>query len=485
MRSARGRDREVGVMEAREAAGRGRADGLPITVSQLNRTVAGLLERSLPLVWVRGEVSNFVRAGSGHCYFTLKDEAAQVRAVMFRSRANALAFKPRDGDRIDAYAQVSMYEARGDVQLVVETARQVGGGELYREFLRLKEKLQGEGLFDAARKRAIPTLPRVVGVISSLNAAALRDVLTTLAGRAPHVRVIVYPCQVQGREAPASIVAALARANARRECDLLLLVRGGGAIEDLWAFNDEAVARAVAQSAIPLISGVGHETDVTICDFAADRRAPTPTGAAMLAASDRAELRATAEAVRSALARAFRRVWREAEQRLDAAARRLRPPSYEWARRAAALDAVSTALMAAASASVGARQARLATLSVRIRAPSIESRALRLEALARRLRVGAERVVEERGARLRSSAAALDLVSPLAVLARGYAIVRDSHARVVAAADSVEVGEQVELVLARGTLAAEIVGRDPKPAQRPAGGAAPRARTGPSDAGGQ
>ena len=249
-----------------------------------------MLERSFPLLWISGEVSNFTRAASGHWYFSIKDQQAQMRCVMFRGRAQYAEFTPREGDRIEVRAVVTMYEPRGEVQLNVEAVRRTGQGRLYEAFLRLKAQLESEGLFAPERKRPLPAHPRAIGIVTSLQAAALRDVLTTLARRAPHIPVIVYPAPVQGAGSAEKLVAAVETANARREVDVLLVCRGGGSIEDLWSFNDEALARAIAASELPVVSGVGHETDFTIADFAADVRAPTPTGAAELASPQRALL---------------------------------------------------------------------------------------------------------------------------------------------------------------------------------------------------
>ncbi|CCN05305.1 exodeoxyribonuclease large subunit [Bordetella bronchiseptica Bbr77] len=245
-----------------------------LTVAQLNQAVGQLLERSIPSLWVRGEISNFTQAASGHWYFTLKDSRAAVRTVMFRSRAAQVGFVPRPGDQVEVRARVSLYEPRGDYQLQADGMRRAGVGNLYEAFLRLKAQLQDEGLFDPQRKRQPARLPRAIGVVTSLHAAALRDVLSALARRAPQVPVIIYPAPVQGADAAARLAARVAQANQRAEVDTLLLVRGGGSIEDLWSFNDEALAREVAASDIPVISGVGHETDFTIVDFVADLRAP-------------------------------------------------------------------------------------------------------------------------------------------------------------------------------------------------------------------
>ena len=262
-----------------------------LTVSALNRAVAGLLERSFPLVRVQGEICNLTRAASGHWYFGLKDDNAQVRCVMFRGRNSLLDWRPRDGDDVEATAIVSLYEARGEFQLTVEFLRRAGLGRLYEEFLKLKQRLAAEGLFDRPR-RPLPRMPRSVGVVTSLQAAALSDVLSVLQRRAPYLRVVIYPVPVQGAAAGGEIAAMLERAAARAEVDVLLLVRGGGSIEDLWAFNEEVVARAIRAASLPVIVGVGHDSDVTIADFVADVRAPTPTAAAELVAPDAGALRA-------------------------------------------------------------------------------------------------------------------------------------------------------------------------------------------------
>jgi len=260
-----------------------------LTVSQLNQSVGRLLERSFPLTWIAGELSNVTRAASGHWYFTLKDASAQVRAVMFRGRAQYVDFSPREGDKVEVRATIGLYAARGDFQLNVENMRRAGVGNLYEAFIKLKSRLASEGLFDQERKRELPVFPRTIGIVTSPQAAALRDVLSALRRRAPHIQVVLYPTAVQGEGSAEKIAAAIRTASQRAECDVLLVSRGGGSLEDLWSFNDERVARAIADCAMPVISGVGHETDVTIADFVADVRAPTPTAAAELAATPREE----------------------------------------------------------------------------------------------------------------------------------------------------------------------------------------------------
>jgi exodeoxyribonuclease VII large subunit len=386
-----------------------------LTVSQLLRSVRDTLERRFPLAWVSGEVSNLSRAPSGHCYFTLKDRGAQVDCVMFRSRAALLAGGLRDGMQVEARALVTLYEPRGRFQLSIEAVRLAGVGPLYERFVRLKEKLAAEGLFDPSVKRALPRHPRAIGVLTSLAAAALRDVLTTLARRNPAVPVIVYPVPVQGEGASERIAAMLARASARAECDVLLLVRGGGSLEDLWSFNEEAVARALRACRIPVVVGVGHETDFSIADFAADQRAPTPTAAAELALASRIELLArTAECARC-VSREMRRRLQYATQALDGAARRLVHPAER---------------LRAAGALLLQLRARLAfAYSHRVHRCSAQL------------------------ARLRASLAGLD---PAAVLGRGYSITRNGAGEVLRDASGVRDGELISTTLARGTLESQV-----------------------------
>ncbi|HET7404098.1 MAG TPA: exodeoxyribonuclease VII large subunit, partial [Usitatibacter sp.] len=277
-----------------------------VSVTELNRRVRALLENQFEMLWVAGELSNVKLAGSGHWYFCLKDPGAQIECAMFRTRAQFLDFRPQDGMQVEVRARVTLYEPRGNYQLVVEEVRKAGLGALFEAFEKLKARLQAEGLFEPARKKPIPAFPRAIGIVTSPGAAALRDVLTTLARRARMTPVIVYPAQVQGEGAAAQVVRAIEAANARRECDVLIVCRGGGSLEDLWTFNEESVARAIAASGLPVVSGVGHETDFSIADFVADLRAPTPTAAAVAASADR-------EALAAGLARLRRRLARDAQ----------------------------------------------------------------------------------------------------------------------------------------------------------------------------
>jgi exodeoxyribonuclease VII large subunit len=386
-----------------------------LSVSELLRSVRETLERRFPLAWIGGEISNFRPASSGHWYFTLKDEAAQVDCVMFRGRAAALDWQPAEGMRVEARALVTLYEPRGRFQLNVESMRRAGLGPLYERFLKLKAKLEAEGLFDVQAKRPIPEHPKQIGILTSLQAAALRDVLTTLRRRNPAIPVIVYPVPVQGEGAAARIAQMLAKASARGECEVLLLVRGGGSIEDLWQFNEEAVARAIRASRIPVVVGVGHETDVTIADFAADRRAPTPTAAAEMVSPSREELlQRVAELAQRATREASRRI-EYAMQTVDALARRLVHP-----------------------------RERLRTsgqLLVQLAARLSSSAARRLD------------YFDAQVARLKASLASLN---PAAVLERGYSLTRDAQGEVVRDAAKVQVGERLTTTLAKGWLESEI-----------------------------
>ena len=434
-----------------------------LTVAQLNRAVSGLLERSLPLVWVGGEISNLTRAASGHWYFTLKDSGAQVRAVMFRARAQSVDFAPRDGDRVEVRARVTLYEARGDFQLNVEVMRRSGAGDLHRRFLELKARLEAEGLFDPSRKRAPRRLPSRIGIVTSPQAAALRDVLTTLARRAPHVPVVLYPTPVQGADAPEALRQALATAIERNECQVLLLVRGGGSIEDLWAFNDEALARSIAASPIPVISGVGHETDFTIADFVADLRAPTPTAAAELAAAERSELLGLVDALGERAALSMDRELWKAGQRLDLATARLRPPSAQWRERVHRVALVESRLTVAAREALGRRAARIERLAARLRPPAVSAARMRVDALEARLIQAARRASESAEQRVRACIQALELISPLAVLSRGYAIVQDEAGRVLVDDASLSSGARVRIRLARAELDASVLAARPLP----------------------
>jgi exodeoxyribonuclease VII large subunit len=432
-----------------------------ISVSELNRTARTLIERQLPLLWVAGELSNFRRYDSGHCYFVLKDAQAQVRCVMFRGRAQHLDWKPADGAQVEVRAVPTLYEARGDFQLNVESMRQAGSGALYEAFARLKSRLEAEGLFDSARKRPLPRFPRCIGIVTSLQAAALRDVLTTLGRRMPGLPVVIYPTLVQGEGAAAQIAAAIETAGRRAECDVLLVCRGGGSIEDLWAFNEEPVARAIAASPMPVVSGVGHETDFTIADFAADLRAPTPTAAAELISQSRVELQAQLAQLARGLARAARRRLERHMQGLDYLMRRLVHPGERIAEQRRNLEHLVARLMAAMGHAAETWQWRVRELAREWRAlkPDFAAAAERQRDLMLRLQRAARVRADTAAAQLKSLEAQLAQLNPENVLGRGYAIVRTANGEVVRDADRLAVGDAVDLTLGRGEATATVTGR--------------------------
>jgi len=429
------------------------------TVSQLNRRVGQLLEGHFSRIWVAGEVSNFTQAASGHWYFSIKDERAAVRAVMFRGKAQAVGFVPRPGEKFEFRVNVTLYEPRGDYQVQVESMRRAGRGDLHEAFLRLKEKLAAEGLFDPARKRPIPAMPATIGVVTSLGAAALRDVLSALARRAPHVAVVIYPAPVQGADAAERLNQALALAIARNEVEILLLVRGGGSLEDLWSFNDEALARAIAASPIPVISGVGHETDFTIADFVADLRAPTPTAAAELCCRSRASCIGQLSAAVNALDRLQHRMLERATLRLDRAVAMLVSPQQRLRQQGERLQAVKARLARSAALPLERRSSALAALAARlVRAePRLTPQRQLLERQVHRLAQAADLRQERARQRLAAAVQTLEALSPGRILERGYAIVRKDEGSVVKNALDLRVGDELSVELGRGRLRVGVI----------------------------
>src|SRR5690606_26036833 len=419
--------------------------------------VGALLEGNSSRIWVRGEMSNFTQASSGHWYCSVKDDGAAVRAVMFRGRAQAVGFVPKPGEKFEFRVSVTLYEPRGDYQVQVESLRRVGRGDLHEAFLALKEKLAAEGLFDPARKRPVKALPQTIGAVTSLAAAALRDVLSALARRAPHVSVIIYPAPVQGLDAAGQLNQALQQAIQRNEVDTLLLVRGGGSLEDLWSFNDEALARSIAASPIPIISGVGHETDFTIAEFVADVRAPTPTAAAELCCRSR---QSCASAVAAALAALTARRTRHIERsalRLDRAVAPLLPSQHPLRQPGERLQQLRRRVAQAAARPQEGRAARLAMLGTRLaharpRPATLHGDvAMQLQRLAGAL----ERGLERRQQRLAASVQTLQALNPHNILERGYAIVRNAQGEVVKNALDLKVGESLSVELGRGSVRAD------------------------------
>ncbi len=446
-----------------EAAGPGHA---VFTVSRLNREVRVLLERGLGVVWVEGELSNLSQPASGHWYFTLKDRDAQVRCAMFRMRNAAVAFTPKAGQQVLARGRVSLYEPRGDYQLIVEHLEEAGVGALQREFERLKAKLAAEGLFASEAKRALPRFPRRIGVVTSPSGAAIRDVLNILARRFPPAAVRVYPVPVQGASAAPAIVEALGLASARADCDVLILARGGGSLEDLWAFNDERVARAIRACLVPVVSGVGHEIDFTIADFAADARAPTPSGAAELVAPDRGTLLEALARTAARIGATMRRELRVSEARFEAAGARLRlaHPGLRLVHQAQRLDDLEQRLALAMRATLHGARHRLATAETRLvpHSPQRLTRELaaRIEALAAKLERHMNGELSRLEHRVDLAQRTLQTASPLATLARGFAIVTRADGTLLTDTAAVAPGEEIEARLAKGRLHARVSSAD-------------------------
>jgi len=431
------------------------------TVSRLSAEVRAVLEGSFPLVWVEGEVSGFSQPRSGHWYFGLKDAYAQVRCAMFRNRNLLVRFRPADGQQVLIRARVSFYEARGEFQLIAEHMEPAGEGALRRAFEELKARLDKEGLFDAARKKPLPAYPRRLGLVTSPTGAAIHDVLTVLRRRFPALPVVVYPVPVQGDGAAAEIAVALRTAEARGECDLLILTRGGGAPEDLAVFNDEALARTIAGLKTPLIAAIGHEIDFTIADFVADRRAPTPSAAAELASPDGAELTARLGQLTARLRGALRRLAAARQTRLDHLAHRLARshPAALLRQRAQRLDELELRRRRALDRLIERQRQRLARAEGRLRllAPThrlvLVAAGEHLGAATARLGRAARGSLATLRGRLAAAAGRLDALSPLATLDRGYAIVRRSaDGAVVRDCAAAPPGTAVEAQLADAVL---------------------------------
>ena len=411
-----------------------------ITVSQLNRQVKTLLEKGMARLWVEGEISNIAKPASGHIYFSLKDDSAQIRAAFFRQRQRGPTIGLKNGDQVLAYGRVSLYEPRGDYQLIVEQVEPAGEGALKRQFEVLKKMLAAEGLFDEDRKQVLPELPERIGVITSPSGAAIRDILSVLGRRFPSIPVVIYPSAVQGDAAAPELIAALQTAVDRNECDVLIMGRGGGSLEDLWAFNDEKLARAIADCPVPVISAVGHEVDFTIADFVADVRAPTPSGAAELVVPDREDWLRAINSLASRVARLGQRTVEDRAQTLDWLTRRLvqTSPEQTLLRQHERLNDMQRRLLSSMRRGVAAPRPVLANL-------------------LRRLRRSGPQAIAAPQHRLQLSMRSLHAVSPLATLDRGYAIVEDSESgKVLMNAGDATVGADIRARLAKGELVATV-----------------------------
>ena len=385
------------------------------SVKEINRLVRELLEQSFPSFWITGEISNFISASSGHWYFSLKDEEAQVRCTMFKNKNMAAEWIPKNGEKIEAKCLIGLYEARGEYQLNIEQIRHAGAGLLSEAFNQLKEKLLKEGLFEVSRKKPIPQFPKSIGVITSPTGAAIEDILITLKRRSPHIPIIIYPSLVQGKEAPLAIVRAIETANAREECDVLILARGGGSIEDLWAFNEEIVARAIVASKIPTITGVGHETDSTIADFVSDLRAPTPTGAAELVTSHTFELIKTIQAYKNQLNKLMAGLIRELVQKIDYLEKRLVSPRQQ-----------------------------------------IQRQKEQIYQYIQRINQSMKNVVIQYRLHIDKLKLNLDHLSPHAVLSRGYSIITDVDGQIVNNVTQLKLDDKIHIQLNHGQADANI-----------------------------
>lgn len=430
------------------------------SVSRLNLEVQGLLEGSFPLLWIEGEISNLSRPASGHLYFSLKDDRSQVSAAMFRGRNARLRFEPRNGSHVLVRARITLYAPRGSYQLVVEHMEDAGEGRLRREFEQLKARLQDEGLFAPERKQALPPHPQQIGVITSASGAALRDILHVLQRRAPQLPVLIYPSAVQGKEAPGQLRAALARAVARNECDVLVLARGGGSLEDLWAFNDEALVRAVADCPIPVISAVGHEIDFTLCDFVADVRAPTPSAAAELVSPDNSALLQRLASARQRLTRSMQARLQQPRERLGWLQRRLASPQRLLEQRAQQLDELDARMARHMQQQLHASGTHLKQLQKRLAARDPRQQLAlaqqRLAGLQRRLAPLLPRTLKDNQRRLALLGQRLHVASPLATLERGYSItLADGVA--VRSVHQLEEGMQLETRLRDGRIQTQVL----------------------------
>ncbi|MDX1692922.1 MAG: exodeoxyribonuclease VII large subunit [Ketobacteraceae bacterium] len=435
------------------------------SVSELNQFARQLLEDAFPMIWLEAEVSNLVQPSSGHIYLTLKDDKAQVRAAMFRGNNRHLKFKPRNGDQVLVKGRLSLYAPRGDYQLIIDTMEEAGLGALQRAFEALKNKLDQEGLFAEHHKKPLPEHPQTVGVITSPTGAAVQDILSVLKRRFPLLPVIVYPCAVQGDEAPQQIIRALETANRRRECDVLIVGRGGGSLEDLWAFNNEALARAIFSSAIPVVAAVGHQIDFTIADFVADVRAPTPSAAAEMLSPDQQELLARFQAYQQLLLEKMQNTLIRKQQLVEWYGKRLKHPGKQLEEQKQRLDLAETRLTAAL-------QRRLRTLRDRHhhwhQRLTLQSPLRRLDLLRQtlsrqeiRLYRGMEQQRRRCEQRLAHAARQLQAVSPLATLSRGYAIVKNDEQQIVRSVTAVKPGDIISTQLADGKLTSTVTGTVP------------------------
>ena len=435
-----------------------------LSVSELNRLAKNLLEDNLAGLWIAGEVSNLTRAASGHYYFSLKDSLAQVRCAMFKGTAQRFPTL-KEGDHIEVCGRIGIYEARGEFQITVSEVRLKGLGRLYEAYERLKAVLQAEGLFAAERKRPLPERPERIGVVTSLAAAALRDVVSTLKRRAPEIPVIVYPAAVQGADSAAQIARAVQTASERAECDVLIVCRGGGSIEDLWSFNEEPVARAIAACRIPVVSGVGHETDFTLADFAADVRAPTPTGAAELVSPNRAESLQSLRQAEGRLKEALRQRYYDASQKIDWLSRQIRHPRQKLDAQRVQAETLSRQLRHALQTVCRFQRQNVARQSQLLRhlRPDTRQADARLAQLQADLARGRQRIMADKAQLLEKQTGLLQAVSPQHILARGFSVVKNSRGQVIRDAALLKQGQKLHITFFEGEADVRVTGEQAQP----------------------
>jgi len=432
------------------------------SVSQLNSAARRLLEGNFPLIWIEGELSNVARPASGHIYFSLKDASAQVRCAMFRNRNALINFTPENGTQVLVRARLSLYEARGDYQLIVEHMEEAGDGALRRAFEALKSRLSKEGLFDSENKQLFPSLPKAIGIVTSPTGAAVRDIISVLQRRFPLIPVIIYPTPVQGEGAAEKIAAAINIAAKRKDCGVLIVARGGGSLEDLWAFNEEIVARAIHACTLPVISGIGHEVDFTIADFVADVRAPTPSGAAELASPEQSEWQQTLQQFSSRLHTLTQQYINAQQQRLQWLTKRLQQchPGQQLQQQNQRIDELDQRLQRVLKTSLKHRHMQLRELQARLQQhqpiQQIQHYQTHFNNLKQRLAQTMSSHMRQKKQQLHSVSRALDAISPLSTLGRGYAIIQKDDDTVLRSSDNVRLGDQVAARLSKGRIICEV-----------------------------
>ncbi|MDO4997499.1 MAG: exodeoxyribonuclease VII large subunit [Neisseria sp.] len=428
-----------------------------VSVSELNARARDLLENHFVGFWVAGEVSNLTRAASGHLYFSLKDANAQVRCAMFRHTAARFG-AIKEGDQIEVAGKISLYEARGEFQITVNEVRLKGLGRLYEAYERLKNQLQAEGMFAAERKKAIPHNPRAIGIVTSPAAAALRDVVSTLKRRAPHIPIMLYPCMVQGVGSAEQIAQAVQTAATRAEVDVLIVCRGGGSIEDLWSFNEEIVVREIAAANLPIVSGVGHETDFTLCDFVADLRAPTPTAAAELVSPDRMQALRAVQQLQQQLHHSLQKRYQNAAQKLDWLSQNIRHPAQNLQQQKEYINLLKQQLHLQTKQQIRFKQQLLQQemQALQYCKPNIEQAQAKLQQLQTAWRQNGKQLLQHKRHQLEKQASILAAVSPQQILERGFAVVRNTKGKVIRDAHTLKTGQKLQLTFADGQTDVQV-----------------------------